>query len=190
MPQVVEGHASKSIDMLLDSASGHTFHVSQIFVHRYSCFLFQPCFNHILTSHLYSFKLFKVRECCDRLLQRLKDVEAEHKGCADKLQIAKDEADKNLKSVIVVQKEFDDFADKVQALEQRLQEEAHKAATQQIMRTRAEMMLEYQRGEWNLWDVSETVKIYNETYPDDAFPMDAFDADDNDFVKGASQDDK
>ena len=131
------------------------------------------------------------RESCERLLKKLKDVEIEHQGCANKLQAAKDEAAKNLESVTLVQKEFDDFADKVQALEQRLQGEAHKAATQQIMRTRAEMMLEYQRGEWNLWDVSETVKIYNDQYPDDAFPMDAFNEEnDDDTIKGASQDDK
>lgn len=39
------------------------------------------------------------------------------------------------------------------------------------MRTRLEMMLEYSRGEWKVWDVNKTIPIYNELYPEDAFAI-------------------
>lgn len=52
-----------------------------------------------------------------------------------------------------------------------MHDEALKMATQQIMRTRVEMMLEYHRGEQSSWDIAETVKIYNVAYPDDAFSV-------------------
>lgn len=77
----------------------------------------------------------------------------------------------NLKTATDVQKEFDEFAMKVQSMETGMREEAAKVATQQIMRTRVEMMLEYKRGEWKAWDIDETIRIYNEQYPEDAFPL-------------------
>lgn len=45
------------------------------------------------------------------------------------------------------------------------------------MKARVETMLEYHRGEWSAWDVAKTVRIYNDTYPDDAFQMDYLDDD-------------
>lgn len=34
------------------------------------------------------------------------------------------------------------------------------------------MMLEYHRGDWSSWDMSETVRVYNKAYLDNAFPLD------------------
>lgn len=50
-----------------------------------------------------------------------------------------------------------------------MRDEAHKMATQQIMRTCVVMMPEYHQGEWSTWDVAEIVRIYNDSYPEDTF---------------------
>lgn len=47
----------------------------------------------------------------------------------------------NLEAMKKVKKEFDEFALKVQPLEHEMRKEAHKMATQQIMRTCVVMML-------------------------------------------------
>lgn len=104
-------------------------------------------------------------------LKKFKDLEEEHVKCAEKLKSALDLAADNLKAAKDVQKEFDEFATKVQSMESGMRDEAAKDATQQIMRTRVEMMLEYGRGEWKTWDVNETIRIYNEQYLEDAFPL-------------------
>lgn len=52
-----------------------------------------------------------------------------------------------------------------------MHEEAQMVITQHAMRTRVELMLEFQRGEWASWYVGETVRIYNEAYPDDTFSL-------------------
>lgn len=54
------------------------------------------------------------------------------------------------------------------------------------------MMLEYHRREWSSWDVAETVKIYNEAYHDDAFPLDELTGDDVEMKspRGGAQDDE
>lgn len=46
---------------------------------------------------------------------------------------------------------------------------AQSAITQQLMKARVETMFEFQHGEWSLSDVPETVHIYNQAYPGDAF---------------------
>lgn len=104
-------------------------------------------------------------------LKRFKKIENDHVSSAEKIKSAMDRAAENLRISREVQKEFDDFANKVQSLESNMRDETAKVATQQIMRTRLEMMLEYSRGEWQAWDVNDTIRIYNEAYPDDAFPM-------------------
>ena len=47
--------------------------------------------------------------------------------------------------------------------------EAQKSITQQVMKARVETMLDFQRGEASIDDIPDTVRIYNEAYPDDAF---------------------
>lgn len=103
--------------------------------------------------------------------KKLKMLESAHNGWAQKLRVAQDLAAKNLNASQDVQEELDDFALKVQSLEQKMHEEAQKIITQHAIRTRVEMMLEYQRGEWSSWDVDETIRIYNEAYPNDAFSL-------------------
>lgn len=61
------------------------------------------------------------------------------------------------------------FSLKVQSLKQEMRAKVLKVATQQIMSTRVEMMLEYHQGEWSTWDIAETVHIYNDSYLGDAF---------------------
>lgn len=56
-----------------------------------------------------------------------------------------------------------------------MKKEDKRVVHQQIMRTRVDMMLEYHRGDRRSQDVLETVLIYNEAYPDDAFPLDGLD---------------
>ncbi|KAK1389593.1 hypothetical protein POM88_017771 [Heracleum sosnowskyi] len=160
LPQTVSGHEAKSADMLMDDVAGYAFH--------------------ILQSSLVA------RGICKEKMKKNKEFQVEHQGCASRIRKAEEEATKNLKNANDVQKEFDEFATKVQSLELKMQEEARQMATQQIMRTRVEMMLEYQRGEWKSWDIPEMVKIYNETYPEDAFVLEGRDGDaGKDAVDGA-----
>ncbi|KAL8149480.1 hypothetical protein AgCh_006475 [Apium graveolens] len=44
-------------------------------------------------------------------------------------------------------------------------------------------------GEWRSWDIAETVKIYNESFPDDAFSMDGFGGNDDGDEAKSSRDD-
>lgn len=111
-------------------------------------------------------------------LKKFKELESEHSKCAEKLKLAHELVANNLKTAKEVQDEFDEFATKVQSMEIGMREEAAKVATQQIMRTQVEMMLEYVRGEWKAWDVNETIRIYNDQYPEDAFPLEAATMDD------------
>ena len=108
----------------------------------------------------------------DRLLQEMKALEEEHSKCSNQLSQAKEEVSRYSRIAGDLQREFDEFATKVQGLEEKMEDEGRKVATQQIMRTRVEMMLEYQRGEWAAWDIEDTVRIYNEAYPNDAFSID------------------
>lgn len=80
-------------------------------------------------------------------LRRFQSLEENHKDCAARIQSALDRASDNLKASKEVQTEFDEFVSKVQSMEAEMCEQAVAAATQQIMRTRVEMMLEYSRGE-------------------------------------------
>lgn len=117
-------------------------------------------------------------------LKKYKELEEEHNKCGKKINSALGLAADNLKTAKNVQNELDEFAVKVQSMESGMREEAAKIATQQIMRTRVEMMLEYSRGEWKAWDVNETIHIYNEQYPEDAFPLEIDATDDGvDFPK-------
>lgn len=130
----------------------------------------------ILTVPLYCLQALQsvmvAREVYDHESKRLKGIEAEHQKCADKIQTAEKLASNNLKATKEVQKEFDEFANKVQSLEQSMCDEAHKVATQHVMRTRVEMILEFHHGESKSWDITDTFRFYNEAYPEDAFPLD------------------
>lgn len=106
-------------------------------------------------------------------LKKFKELEEEHSKCDTKINSALSLADDNLKSAKDVQREFDEFAIKVQSMESGMRDEAAKIATQQIMQTRVEMMLEYSQGKWKAWDIDETIRIYNELYPEDAFTLEA-----------------
>ena len=79
----------------------------------------------------------------------------------------------------VLQKEFDDFATRVQVMQDEMHAKAQKSITQQVMKARVETMLDFQRGEASVDDVPDTVCIYNEAYPNDAFPVDDLGGDDN-----------
>lgn len=80
-------------------------------------------------------------------LRRFKTLEEDCKDFTAKIQSALDRTSDNLKVAKEVQKEFDEFASKVQSLEAGTREQAVKTAIQQIMHTCVEMMLEYSRGE-------------------------------------------
>lgn len=58
-------------------------------------------------------------------------------------------------------------------------EEANKIVTQAVVKTKVEMILEYYRGERSTWDVTETVRIYNEAYSEDAYPLNGLDGGDS-----------
>ncbi|XP_074365267.1 uncharacterized protein LOC141706399 [Apium graveolens] len=145
LPQSFEAHYSGSLDVILNDATGHTFHALQASL--------------------------MAREVVENEYKKLKALEIAHSGCAKKMCCAQDLATANLKASIDVQKKFDEFSAKVQPLEARMNEEAQKAITQHAMRARVEMMMEYQRGGWTSWDMNETVRIYNEAYPKDVFPL-------------------
>lgn len=106
-------------------------------------------------------------------LKKFKELKDEHNKCGVKINSALGLAADNLKAAKNVQKELDEFAVKVQSMESGMRDEATKLATQQIMRKSVEMMLEHNQGEWRAWDIDETIRIYNEQYPDDAFPLEA-----------------
>lgn len=108
-------------------------------------------------------------------LKKFKELEDDHAGCGEKSKNALEQAADNLKIFKDVQGEFDEFVMKVQSLEAGMRDEANKIATQQIMRTCVEMMLEYNRGEGKAWDVNETIRIYNELYPQNTFPIESVD---------------
>lgn len=105
-----------------------------------------------------------------RNLKLFKELEVEHGACSAKLRSLKEVADARLQMVGSIQSEFDEFANRVKNLEATMHDEAQKLVTQQIMKARVETMMEFLRGEWSSSDVADTVKIYNEAYPDDAFP--------------------
>lgn len=52
-----------------------------------------------------------------------------------------------------------------------MNEEAQKAVNQNAMRTQVEVMLENFLGEHASWDMNETIRMCNEAYPEDAFPL-------------------
>ncbi|XP_074364904.1 uncharacterized protein LOC141705945 [Apium graveolens] len=111
------------------------------------------------------------REFYENEFKRLSQIEVEHKDCSEKLCAVLERARENLKMAKEIQKELDDFASKVQFLKSEMRDEATKVVTQQSMRTRVEMIFKYSRGEWKSWDVADTLKIYNYSYPDDAFQV-------------------
>ncbi|XP_074356437.1 uncharacterized protein LOC141696154 [Apium graveolens] len=107
LPQTVEAHSSGTLDVILDDAAGHTFHALQASL--------MAC------------------EIVENEYKRLKSLEAAHSGCAQKLHTAQELATSNLKASMDVQKEFDEFAAKVQSLEAKMHEEAQRAITQHAM---------------------------------------------------------
>lgn len=127
----------------------------------------------------------------DHEIKRLKEIENEHKACFVRIRAVEELNFKLLKARNDIQGQLDDFAAKVQSLENDMRKEAEKAVHQQIMRTRVDLMLEYERGEWSSWDVTETVRIYNKAFPDDAFPLDGLDDHDAEVKspKGSSHND-
>ena len=104
-------------------------------------------------------------------LKRLKMIANMHRGCAQKLRSAQELAMSHLRTSNEVQQELDEFVEKVKKMEVTMHDEAQKLITQQTMRTRVEVMMEHFRGEHASWDMGETVRIYNEAYPGDAFPL-------------------
>lgn len=118
------------------------------------------------------------RGICEDKEKKLKGLQMEHQGCAEKLRASQELTTNYMKSANVMQRKLDDFALKVQGIEQKVVDEAHKTVYETIMKTRVEIMLEYHRGERSTWDVAETVRIYNDTYHDDAFPVYGLDGDD------------
>ncbi|KAL8110191.1 hypothetical protein AgCh_026055 [Apium graveolens] len=83
-----------TLDVILDDVVGHTFHALQ-------------------ASHM-------AREVVENEYKKLKALEAAHSGCAQKLRTAQELATSNLKASMDVQKEFYEFAAKVQSLEAKM----------------------------------------------------------------------
>ena len=106
-------------------------------------------------------------------------LQRSHNSCAGKIRILTDLAESRYQAHEVLQKEFDDFAARVQVMQDEMHAEAQKSITQQVMKARVETMLDFQRGEASVDDIPDTVRIYNEAYPDDAFPVDDLGGDDN-----------
>lgn len=104
-------------------------------------------------------------------LKRLRIVANMHSGCSQRLRAAQELAISHLRTSKEVQEELDEFVEKVKKMEVVMHDEAQKVITQHTMRTRVEVMMEHFRGEHASWDLGETVRIYNEAYPDDAFPL-------------------
>ena len=100
---------------------------------------------------------------------RLSALQSVHGLCAQKLRNAQESAAANLKAGREVQQELEEFVKKVKVMEVEMTGKAQEAITQQAMRTRVEVMQEYYRGEHTGWDLDETIRIYNEAYPEDAF---------------------
>ncbi|XP_074365030.1 uncharacterized protein LOC141706094 [Apium graveolens] len=150
----MEDLSAKELEDILDDGAGYSFYALQ--------------------------SILVAREIYNHKMQMNKELEVKYESCVKKLEIVENLAKERLVSLNNSQKEFDDFSNKVQSMEQDMCSEAEKVVYQQIMRTRVDMMLEYHRGEWNSWDVLETVKIYNEAFPDDAFPLDEFNSPDDD----------
>lgn len=96
---------------------------------------------------------------------RLSALEVAHGSCAQKLKSAQESAAANLKAGREVQKELEDFVKKVRVMEKEMTGKAQEAITQQVMRTRVEVMQEYYHGEHSGWNLDETIAIYNEAYP-------------------------
>lgn len=132
------------------------------------------------------------REVYMHEMKKFKEMEVEHKDCASKIRAAEELSSRNVKAKNDVQSELDDFSSKFQYLEHDMRNEAQKVVYQQIIRTRLDMMLEYHRVEWSSWDEAEMVGIYNEAYPDDAFPLDDLYENDAEMnsPKGSAQDDE
>lgn len=104
-------------------------------------------------------------------LYESRSMEEKYKEVVTKLHASQAAASENLKVARDVQQDLDDFTVKVKATEEKMHEEAQKLITQHAMRARVETMMEYFKGEHLSWDMNETVRIYNEAYPDDAFPL-------------------
>ena len=106
-------------------------------------------------------------------------LQRNHSGCAGKIKILNDLAETRYQAHAALQKEFDDFAARVQAMQAEMHAEAQKSITQQVMKARVETMLDFQRGDASVADIPDVVRIYNEAYPDDAFPADDLGGEDN-----------
>ena len=102
---------------------------------------------------------------------KLSCFEQAHSSCASKLKSAQDLVAFHSKAEKEVQAEFDEFVKKVLSSEVKMNEEAQKAVNQNAMRTQVEVMLENFLGEHASWDMNETIRMCNEAYPEDAFPM-------------------
>lgn len=109
------------------------------------------------------------REHVHELEVKLNKVEMEHKSCAERLRASQELASTHLKAKNAIQREFDEFTDKIQDMEKKVTDAANKAIQQGVMKARVEMMLEYQNDDWASWDIDESIRIYNEAYPEDAF---------------------
>lgn len=116
-------------------------------------------------------------EIYTRNVKLVKELESECNECLAKIQSLKEVVESHLQLVGSIQHEFDEFARRVRDLEATMHDEAQKLVTQQIMKARVETMVEFQRGEWSLSDVDDTIKIYNAAYPEDAFPVGVSDGD-------------
>ncbi|KAL8156744.1 hypothetical protein AgCh_001737 [Apium graveolens] len=129
--------------------------------HFYAKALSETSVDSIMSGTVgYSFNTLEsimvAREVYNHDMKRLKKLEDDDMKCASKIQAAEKLAFNNLKAMKDVQNELEEFASK------------------------------YHRGGWSSWDVPETVKIYNEVFPDDAFPMDEFGGATNDGDKAKS----
>lgn len=109
---------------------------------------------------------------CHDLEKKLKKLQVEHKGYGERLRASQELASNHLKAKNALQQEFDEFTDNIQEMEKKVTEDANRAIQQGVMKARVEMMLEYHNDDWASWDLEESIRIYNEAYPEDVFPVD------------------
>lgn len=112
-----------------------------------------------------------IRKILKSQSSKLSALEGAHSSCASRLKAAQESAAVNLKLKREVQQELKDFVSKVRVMESEMLANSQEAITQQVMRTRVEVMQEFFRGEHVSWDLDDAIRIYNEVYPQDAFAL-------------------
>ena len=103
-----------------------------------------------------------------RFSEKFVELKQTHASCEEKIRVLREQVFLAEREENMTKQDLNAFAAEVQESKDNLVEESRKVATQDVMRSRVETMLEFHRGEWDLEDVDEAIKIFNETYLEDA----------------------